>query len=209
MSKHRGQSLHSDGLAHRDIKLENILLVRAGDASGPFEMIHVQLADFGLAFHADLDQDIDSRALTPCGTVSYYAPELLISTVTRQGYCPFGIDAWTLGCVLYACLFGRHPFNTPIPLRESDVAFYAQEHLIQGKFLTRQRLVTDGLLRCEPEDEKVAAHQKKNFVKRVFRGMQLNDEGKIEGPSDRMPCLGMRQGEGGAWIGAIATLVAA
>lgn len=100
------QFLHQQSIAHRDIKPENVLLVRpylsfskTDDtlSSAPI----VQLADFGLACRLDspsIQEQItqqhshSSLALTPCGTVCYHSPELLISAVTYQGYCPFKVS---------------------------------------------------------------------------------------------------------------------
>lgn len=54
--------IHSLGIAHRDVKLQNILLTRQG--------LHVKLIDFGLA-----DTDDFAALKQPGGTVSYMSPE--------------------------------------------------------------------------------------------------------------------------------------
>ncbi|KAF3785262.1 Serine/threonine-protein kinase AtPK2/AtPK19 [Nymphaea thermarum] len=57
--------LHANGVMHRDLKLENILL----DADG-----HVMLTDFGLA--KQFEENTRSNSL--CGTVEYMAPEIVL-----------------------------------------------------------------------------------------------------------------------------------
>ena len=57
-------NLHSKGIVHRDLKLENIML----DADG-----YIKLIDFGLARLLANDE----VAQTYCGTAEYFAPEVL------------------------------------------------------------------------------------------------------------------------------------
>ena len=56
--------LHENGIMHRDLKLENLML----DING-----YVKIIDFGLAKKLN-PQDV---ANTVCGTPLYYAPELI------------------------------------------------------------------------------------------------------------------------------------
>ena len=84
---------HANGVIHRDMKLENLLL--------PTPLLrNVKLADFGMA-HSD-------RGITTtlCGTPGFIAPE------QRTGR-PYGakVDVWGLGCVLYIMLSGMEPFD--------------------------------------------------------------------------------------------------
>lgn len=101
--------LHSQGIAHRDIKLENILLKLDGSS------ITIKLADLGLAC-SFLDQrkkqmgsaqGKDVQMLhTRCGSEEYAAPEILRG-IPYDGRMT---DAWSVGIVIYACLFGTLPF---------------------------------------------------------------------------------------------------
>lgn len=58
--------LHSQNIVHRDIKLDNLLLVSPKDIS------QIKIADFGLAKQAGMGQ-----FATVCGTPQYVAPEVL------------------------------------------------------------------------------------------------------------------------------------
>jgi serine/threonine protein kinase len=105
--------LHHNGIAHRDIKLDNLLL----DDDG-----RVHLADFGLSQL----QEVDVIA----GSDNQGTPFYLPPSIGRQG-CKetFAADFWAFGICLYILLVGEFPFfgKTPYLLRKSirfdDVVF--------------------------------------------------------------------------------------
>lgn len=86
--------VHSKGVVHRDLKLENILL----DDSG-----NVKLGDFGFT------REYEGKRLmeTFCGTTGYAAPEMLAGTK----YTGEQVDIWSLGIILYILLCGGLPFD--------------------------------------------------------------------------------------------------
>lgn len=94
--------LHENGITHRDIKLDNILLKLS--PSGTIDS--VKLADFGLA-RAVGDGDLMK---TICGTPSYLAPEIVCRTSTSTAYSK-SVDIWALGVVLYALHLNSFPFS--------------------------------------------------------------------------------------------------
>ncbi|GAA5843508.1 hypothetical protein JCM5353_003875, partial [Sporobolomyces roseus] len=103
--------LHEEvNVAHRDIKLENVLLC----GSGSFPKI--QLADFGQATVAD--RDFQSLK----GTLSYMAPEQLMGWTRREGYDGKIADMWSTGIVLSFLLTGTHPFE-PLASQSSSLAY--------------------------------------------------------------------------------------
>jgi MAP/microtubule affinity-regulating kinase len=85
---------HRLNVAHRDIKLENILLD---------ESENVKVIDFG--FSAVLSAECRTR--TFCGTPNYMAPEIIM----RKDYQVQPVDIWALGVLLYAILIGSFPFK--------------------------------------------------------------------------------------------------
>jgi len=89
------QFCHSKSIAHRDIKLENILVDRSGT---PF------LIDFGLSTIVDSSS---KKCRDWLGSDNYLAPEI----VRRTPYDSFQSDVWSLGVTLFALLFGVFPFE--------------------------------------------------------------------------------------------------
>ena len=86
--------MHSKGILHRDVKLDNILLDETGK---------VKIWDFGVSRFTKPGQVMTEQ----WGTPAYIAPEIL----KGRGYTGFGIDVWSAGVVLYAMLYGSVPFK--------------------------------------------------------------------------------------------------
>jgi len=92
--------LHALGVAHRDISLENILLMREVEGS----QLHVKLIDFGAA-------TLSRHCSGVCGKPSYIAPESYGSTA----YDAFAADTFSLGVVVFALSAGCYPWHSTKP----------------------------------------------------------------------------------------------
>ncbi len=88
---------HAEGVVHRDVKPENILV----DAEG-----RAVLADFGLAKERFGSTRVTASGVV-VGTPSYMSPEQAEGTEGEVGPT---VDVWSLGAVLYEALTGRPPF---------------------------------------------------------------------------------------------------
>lgn len=94
---------HRHGVAHRDLKPQNLLLDGAGN---------LKVSDFGLSA---LPEQLKNGLLhTACGTPAYTAPEILRRCA--GGYDGPKADAWSCGLILFVFLAGYLPFDdTNIP----------------------------------------------------------------------------------------------
>lgn len=84
--------LHSKGIMHRDLKLENILVDKSG---------YLKIIDYGLAKILSGNE----VATTFCGTPEYLAPEM----IDHKGH-DFCVDWWALGILIYEMVIGVSPF---------------------------------------------------------------------------------------------------
>jgi serine/threonine protein kinase len=87
--------LHKEvGLAHLDLKLENVLID---------DDFRLKLCDFGFI------EDINIRVLTNKGTDGYKAPE--IYNYSNEGFAGDKADFFALGVLLFIMVFGVPPFT--------------------------------------------------------------------------------------------------
>ncbi|PIB02414.1 Serine/threonine-protein kinase 32A [Cercospora beticola] len=85
--------IHKQGIVHRDVKPDNVLL----DSEG-----HVHLADFNVASDITPGKPLTSKS----GTLAYLAPEVY----SGKGYYS-EVDWWSLGVLFYECIYNRRPFE--------------------------------------------------------------------------------------------------
>lgn len=91
-------------VAHRDLKLTNILLDQNKD---------VLISDFGLSRISRTADNELKASKTYCGTPPYMAPELLTIELnkTDNEYDAQKVDVWALGVILFKLFNKRYPFD--------------------------------------------------------------------------------------------------
>ena len=90
---------HSRGIIHRDIKPQNIMVLRDGS---------VKVADFGIARIMSSQSTLTKEAL---GSVHYISPEQ-----AKGGRVDNRSDLYSLGVVMYEMLTGRPPYDGESPV---------------------------------------------------------------------------------------------
>jgi calcium-dependent protein kinase len=87
--------MHSNGIVHRDLKLENFLFSTASPES------ELKMIDFGLSKHFTRGQ----KNQEPVGTPYTVAPEVLRGNYDEK------VDVWAIGVITYLLLCGDAPFG--------------------------------------------------------------------------------------------------
>jgi serine/threonine protein kinase len=142
---------HSRGVVHRDIKPSNVRMTEAGQ---------VKVTDFGIAgtllqaAAAATVPTSERRTVTieqvRRGTPGFMAPEII------QGYrADRRSDLFALGCVLYQCLTGKHPFRgATVEEKEDNVLRLdpPRPSSVEPVVWPRLDAVTLKLLEKKPED---------------------------------------------------------
>lgn len=125
--------LHSKSIAHRDLKLDNIIL------STPEIRTKILLSDFGISKQEKLNRETAERFKTCVGTPEYTAPEVgnfhkdtvrdliqkkLYDNCTFQNKRDSGYDLkcdiWSLGVLMFYLLTGNSLFNKEKKIDEYD-----------------------------------------------------------------------------------------
>lgn len=117
--------LHSQGVVHRDIKPDNLLLT---------DEDVLKIVDFGVSEMFEKPEEM--RTAKSAGSPAFLPPELCVA---RHGdVSGTAADIWSMGVSLYCLRYGRIPFNRPGVLEmyeavKSDVAVLPEDensHLV-------------------------------------------------------------------------------
>jgi len=110
-------------VAHRDIKLENVL----GAADGRFI-----LCDFGSATTERLTEQrtrqqvvVEEEKIHKYSTLMYRAPEMVDLYLNCE--VAEKVDCWAMGCILFALCFRDHPFDSESTLQILNASYTAPE----------------------------------------------------------------------------------
>jgi serine/threonine protein kinase len=94
--------IHSQNIIHRDIKPQNILIVKRDDTFIP------KITDFGISKRLKPSKGTQySNSLIGAGTIAYSSPEQLADHSIRKN-----TDLWSFGVIAFQVLTGELPFNS-------------------------------------------------------------------------------------------------
>ena len=100
---------HSRGIIHRDIKPDNIFIVK-NENKEKDKIEKIKLFDLGLAKLVNLSSDVHlTKAGTSAGTPPYMAPETIPDASGPMNY-DHRIDIYSMGVTLYEMIAGSLPF---------------------------------------------------------------------------------------------------
>ena len=151
------QAAHENGVIHRDIKPQNVLVSRTGD---------VKVTDFGIARAASSPLTQTSAVL---GTAGYMSPEQAMGTLVG-----LQSDLYSLGVVLFEMLAGELPYDAESPIS------LALKHVNEPPRSPREAnpsvpepldAVTLKLLAKNPEDRYASAAELADDLEQVRSGL--------------------------------------
>ena len=178
---------HAKGIVHRDIKPDNIMVLR--ESYSLHRDNYVKVLDFGIAKLTET-QTSDAEAPTKplintnqgvvLGTVSYMSPEQArgIAVDART-------DIWSLGVVLYEMLMGRVPFAGETAEDMRAAILRDKPSAIPGEVPERFKWIIDKALRKDREDRYQTAReffsdlrelQKQEFASEALREHSVSTE---------------------------------
>lgn len=104
--------LHSKQLAHRDVKLENVLVFTQ-------DMSKIKLCDFGC-----IKREGTLVSKIRCTWVPFLPPEIHEVIKNERYTCKRSADCWQFGIVLFVCLTGNPPWQNADPIQDPNYSAF-------------------------------------------------------------------------------------
>ena len=178
------QHAHQNGVVHRDIKPQNILIDKEGT---------VKVADFGIARMANA-QTVNQTDESVMGSVYYFSPEQ-----ARGAAVDARSDIYSVGVVFYEMLTGKVPFTgdtpvaiamqhlqtAPIPPAEVNpsvssaldfVVLHAMEKKPRRRYQSAEEMLRDVRLAMEHPDTILAAREEAERREKAERERERKDK---------------------------------
>ena len=134
--------IHSKGISHRDIKIENILF----DSKDK----NPKIIDFSISTIHNNNNNLINE---PGGSIHYQAPEIFSdTTIINKGYYnSFLADIWSIGICLYIFIYEEFPFDSD---SELELQIKISENKIKPPFNSENKdfdFLLEKLLEKNPE----------------------------------------------------------
>ena len=157
------EELHKNGIIHRDVKLDNVLLDKDG---------HVKITDFGLSKEGMFEKKLTSTMLG--GGRSYQIPEVI-----REQPYDKSVDLYLFGLLAYELMTGVPAF----PPEESDLEhkILRSEYRMPMDLTPEARDMLHKLILADPELRMTVKQVKKHHFFAKIDWKQVN-EGKLVMP---------------------------
>ena len=132
--------IHKKGIAHRDIKLENILLTKNNE---------IKIIDFGFGMY----NPRNTLQNFFCGTPNYMSPEIIL----KKEYNGQKADIWSLGILIYKLFCADFPFKG-----KNQKELYNQ--IIKGKFKIKDyvpesvKIIIEKMIKVKP-NQRISCEQ--------------------------------------------------
>jgi Protein kinase domain len=133
--------LHRQGFIHRDLKSENILMVRQGDVWIPV------IADFGLSKLVSQDQSLIALSGSNVLSLSYATPEQVNHTKNIRK----NIDLWPVGVLIYRMWAGELPFKASPHADRNTAYMEVTRKIIRGELPNKLNTLPEpyqNIVRC-------------------------------------------------------------
>ena len=165
---------HSKGIIHRDIKPQNVMLMKSGD---------IKVTDFGIAKLPDsVAEEKDEKAV---GTVYYISPEQACGKETD-----YYSDLYSVGIMFYEAVTGTLPFTAETPMeiammQVNDDPVHPRDIVIDIPIGVSQIILK--AMEKSPSDRFKSAHTMAKAIEWVLKYpdviFAMNDEGAEENPA--------------------------
>lgn len=161
---------HQQGVYHRDLKLENLLLNSKGD---------LKVCDFGLASVRDMNAGRNSLCQTVVGTEDFSPPELL----RNLPYKGDEADMWSAGIILFTMLAGYCPFRGSSPKDLHQRIITCKYTFPKGFPEQPKRIVTKLLVPAVKGRPSAVSISRMDWVKRKASHVNAKDSSSWENDS--------------------------
>jgi len=166
--------MHTEAcVAHRDVKMENVMLHYGDDAKDRNQVCSAQVLLTDFTFVVPLSRALPYKTTFTelCGTVDYVAPEIL----SRSQHTA-KVDCWSTGVLTFEMLQGFQPYEVHLFSRVDSV--FGERKPVQYPMSARMSRLVDALL-CKNVNRRATASEALTIL------LSSNDSDQYASPADQ------------------------